>query len=173
MKLVYMPTTCLQSYNLTDLQMIEMMLTEKVKRLEIEMVSYPFPNWLSRYDGLGRCGEIELKYEENEENEHLEHCKSWTSTRGWDVLVTYFYGTVVKSVVLSRPPSPKRKRRYAVDGHLELRRSKRLVDDFFKKIKFNLVSFIKNVTTDLKLKTKFNCKLHQDKILDQFAHKDL
>ena len=97
----------------------------------------------------------------------MDHFKSWASTRGWDVLVTYFYGTVVKSVVLSRPPSP------AVDGHLELRRSKRLVDDFFKKIKFNLVSFIKNVTTDLKLKTKFNCKLHQDKILDQFAHQDL
>jgi len=44
---------------------------------------YPFSNWLSKYDGQGRCGRITMRFEA----EDLEHCKSWASTRGWDVNV--------------------------------------------------------------------------------------
>ena len=63
-----------------DVQMIEM-LNKKVKSLVMYCGGYPFPNWLSKYDGQGRCGRITMRFEA----EDLEHCKSWASTRGWDV----------------------------------------------------------------------------------------
>ena len=45
----------------------------------------------------------------------------------WDVL-TQFPANVEN--IEPGPPSPKRKRSYTVDGHLEQRQSPRFVDDF-------------------------------------------
>jgi len=86
----------------SSLNLVEM-LNGKVSRLQTWWYEDQFPDWLSKYNGQGKCSEIRINVSGKN---YLNNYKAWAKARGWKsvkVMSTYSrYATLCREFLLMR-----------------------------------------------------------------------